>query len=524
MWNLDENDTAIYEQASYQHGAYVTQPLDEPNHQPLIFMGWFENREATVLVNFDNVTMPADKDLVFYAGWLTPLADEKDSIITIIVVDENDEPVEDVEVIVYDDDGNEVFRSRTGKDGRVRTRPLPDGNYTVETEEDEIYEPSAPEPVIIDGEDEEVTIRLRKKPKGGSVTVTVQDSNDDPIDDAEVIVYDEDGREVYRGRTGKDGRVKTPWLPDGDYNIIVSHPDYDPADSVPVQIRNEDENKIFTLIKPDEPRLVPEKPVVDKPEVPVPDEEPPEEPSLLPLVPREPREEILPESIKLPQLDEIFVSEHIWYVRGDNNYYIRPEDTTSRADVALVFYRLLRPELKFDPQPNPFTDVTGDEWFGRAVGILAHYGIIEGYEDGSYKPYQPITRREFAAIVSRFDNLTETDMNPYSDLDPDDWAYEYILSATARGWFVGYNGMFRPNANLTRAEMVTAINRILRRRILLKDIPPDVFRFPDLYENHWAFADIMEAAHTHTFVRNEDGYTELWIDITGTGLDAPYNE
>jgi len=72
--------------------------------------------------------------------------------------------------------------------------------------------------------------------------------------------------------------------------------------------------------------------------------------------------------------------------------------------------------------------------------------------------------------------------------------------------------------------MVTAINRILRRRILLADIPSSVHRFYDLDESHWAYADIMEAAHTHTYVRNADGYVEIWIDILGTGLDAPYNE
>ena len=220
-----------------------------------------------------------------------------------------------------------------------------------------------------------------------------------------------------------------------------------------------------------------------------------------------------------------FIDEHIWFVRGDSNNDMRPNAYTSRADIAVVFYRLLRPEWKaFEPEPNPFNDVTGDEWFGRAVGILAHYGIIEGYEDGSFRPHNPITRKEFAAVVSRFDNLEETNYNPYTDLDPNDWAHKYILSATAKGWFVGHGGRFRPDANLTRAEMVTAINRILRRRILLADIPPGVHRFYDLDETHWAYADIMEAAHTHIYVRNADGYTELWVEILDTGLAAPYNE
>ena len=252
---------------------------------------------------------------------------------------------------------------------------------------------------------------------------------------------------------------------------------------------------------------------------------------LLPLVPRgqtaplpaPPSAGNLPTNAPPP--GEFFIDEHIWFVRGDSQNNMRPNAYTSRADIAIVFYRLLRPEWKaFEPQGTPFNDVTGDEWFGRAVGILAHYGIVEGYHDGSFRPHEPITRKEFAAVVSRFDNLEETNVNPYTDLDPNDWAYRYILSATARGWFVGHDGRFRPDANLTRAEMVTAINRILRRRILLADIPPNVHRFYDLNESHWAYADIMEAAHTHTYVRNADGTTEIWIDILGTGLDAPFNE
>jgi hypothetical protein len=226
---------------------------------------------------------------------------------------------------------------------------------------------------------------------------------------------------------------------------------------------------------------------------------------------------------ELPRPGHFFTEEHIWFIRGDNYTNIRPDGSTSRADAAMVFYRLLRPELKLDPPPNPFTDVSGNEWFGRAVGTLARYGIIEGYPDGSFKPHEPITRSEFAAIVSRFDNLVETQVNPYTDLDPNNWAYKYILSATARGWFMGHNGMFRPGDNLTRAEMVTAVNRVLRRRIRLQDIPPNVLRFQDIDENHWAFTDIIEASHTHAFIRKEDGIMELWIEIIETGIDTPYD-
>ena len=534
MWNTTPSDDRVYAQDTYQHGAYVIPPTD-PSTTGLIFIGWYWDQAATDMVDFDDVTMPGQGNLVFYAGWLTPEEDEMYHPITIIVVDEEDEPIEDAEVVVYDEGGNEIFRGRTGRDGRLVTRPLPDGNYTVEVEDDD-YEPADPQEVTIAGEEEEVTFRLRKKPSGGTITVIVIDEDEDPIEDAEVIVYDEDGEEVYRGRTGRDGRVRTPWLPDGDYTVVVTHPDYQPIPPVIVEIDGEDVEVVVPMAKPGSPPPPP--PIITVPGVP----EVEEEPSRLPYIPYTPRDanfifpHVEPPVIPLPIVaprprpiipppGQFFIDEHIWFVRGDTENNFRPEAFTSRADIAILFYRLLRPEWKaFDPDPNPFTDVVGDEWFGRAVGILYHYGIITGYYDGSYRPYEPITRREFAAVVSRFDNLEETNHNPYTDVSSSDWAYRYILSATARGWFQGHDGRFRPEDFLTRAEMVTAVNRILRRRIRLENLPPNVHRYADLDESHWAYEDIMEASHTHTYVRNEDGETELWIDILGTGLNAPYNE
>lgn len=236
-----------------------------------------------------------------------------------------------------------------------------------------------------------------------------------------------------------------------------------------------------------------------------------------------------------------FVDEHIWYIRGydegtskrlagvevqnPNDFTLRPNANITRAEVAMVFYRLLRPEFKnFVPDSVPYSDVNGDEWFGRAVGILTHHGIFEG-NGGQFRPHEPITRRELAVVVSRFDDLADTSENPYNDLDSSDWAYRYILSATAKGWFIGFpDGSFRPEANLTRAEFVTATNRVLERKILLEHIPDDVVEFIDMDGTHWAHADFMEAVHSHDWEPHENGISEWWLEITGHGLDAAYNE
>jgi hypothetical protein len=248
-----------------------------------------------------------------------------------------------------------------------------------------------------------------------------------------------------------------------------------------------------------------------------------------------------------------FVDEHIWYLRGyrestlrgqpvtaglsygnaepyievisPNHFTMRPDNNITRAEVAVAFYRLLRPEFKdFVPDPNPFDDVTGREWYGLAIGILTYHGIFEG-NGGRFRPNDPITRRELAVVVTRFDNLPDSNVNPYSDLDPRDWAFRSILAATARGWFIGFpDGTFRPGENLTRAEFATATNRVLERRILPEHLPDDIVRFIDLDESHWAFADFKEAAHSHDWELHDNGVTERWLEITGHGLDAPYNQ
>ena len=236
-----------------------------------------------------------------------------------------------------------------------------------------------------------------------------------------------------------------------------------------------------------------------------------------------------------------FVDEHIWYLRGydegpparlsgvdvqtPNDFTMRPNNNITRAEVAMAFYRLLRPEFKnFVPDSIPYTDVNGNEWFGRAVGILTYHDIFEG-NGGLFRPHAPITRRELASVVSRFDTMIDTDENPYSDVFSDDWAYRYILSATARGWFIGFpDGTFKPETNLTRAEFATAVNRVLERKILLEHIPDDVVEFIDLDGTHWAHADFMEAAHSHDWEPHENGISERWLEITGHGLDAAYNE
>jgi len=167
--------------------------------------------------------------------------------------------------------------------------------------------------------------------------------------------------------------------------------------------------------------------------------------------------------------------------------------------------------------------VRDDAWYGLAVNALARYGILQGDPDGSFRPDRPITRAELAAVVSRFDQLAADAKNPYTDLAADHWAYDFIRSATAKGWFVGSDGAFRPNDPITRAELVTVVNRILFRHVLPEDIR-EVHQFGDLSAAHWAYAAFIEAVYTHDYERGPDGVHERWTAVTDDGIHAPYNQ
>jgi hypothetical protein len=92
------------------------------------------------------------------------------------------------------------------------------------------------------------------------------------------------------------------------------------------------------------------------------------------------------------------------------------------------------------------------------------------------------------------------------------WAAAYIDSAFAKGWVSGYpDGTFKPQQNITRAEVVKVVNTMLNRRIRAEDIPTGIRRFTDI-EGHWAYADIVEASNGHDFQRRSDGY-EIWTRL-----------
>lgn len=153
--------------------------------------------------------------------------------------------------------------------------------------------------------------------------------------------------------------------------------------------------------------------------------------------------------------------DHIAFLVGYPEGVFRPSGSTTRAETAQMFYRLLRRQ---DGAAQSFADVPADAWYARAVGVLASHGIIEGVGQGRFEPDRAVTRAELTAIAMRFAKLDPAAENPFTDVRAGDWFYDLVLGAIRYGWITGYeDGTFRPHARVSRAEVAALMGRLLGR-------------------------------------------------------------
>ena len=201
--------------------------------------------------------------------------------------------------------------------------------------------------------------------------------------------------------------------------------------------------------------------------------------------------------------------EHNGYMGGYGNGLFGPNDNMTRAQVARMFYNLL---LEKDvPVTVSFTDVPADAWYAEAVNTLASLGVIKGIGNGQFAPNRTITRAEFTVIAMRFANVSADVTNPFTDIATNDWYYTAVTSAVSYGWITGYSdGSFRPQATITRAEVVTIVNRMLNRTADRNFVDSNVTaQFDDVPNTYWAYYNIMEATIAHDHSIDNDG-VESW--------------
>lgn len=208
--------------------------------------------------------------------------------------------------------------------------------------------------------------------------------------------------------------------------------------------------------------------------------------------------------------------DHFAYVYGYPDGRVGPLNNITRAEVAAIFYRLLRKDIRMESQTteNSFDDVPADAWYVTEASTLARLGVFVGRTTDVFAPDAPITRAEFATVCARFDQSGAAEDRDFSDIGGH-WAEQYIRQAAALGWVQGYpDGTFGPDRPITRAEAVTMINRVLRRNPGSKDdLLSGMKVWPDNPEGAWYYLEVQEATNGHEFHRKADGH-EKWTVLS----------
>ena len=202
---------------------------------------------------------------------------------------------------------------------------------------------------------------------------------------------------------------------------------------------------------------------------------------------------------------------HNRYINGYGDGMFGPEYYMTRAQAATILYNLMVSKEK-GPYDASFSDVSEGNWYYDAVMTLASYKVISGYPDGTFGPDQSVSRAEFVTMLVRIFGTEEGDTS-FSDVPADSWAAPYVYAAAAKGWVQGYgDGTFCPYNGITRAEAVVVVNRVLNRVCDKNtvDSGTGILRYLDVSENAWYYYDVMEASIAHSYT-NTSG-SEIWTD------------
>lgn len=228
-------------------------------------------------------------------------------------------------------------------------------------------------------------------------------------------------------------------------------------------------------------------------------------------------EESIDEEVPLAETPWLNTEDHYAYIVGySEDGTVRPNANITRAEVATIFFRLLTDEARdqFWMTSNNFSDVLPNDWYNNAVSTMVNMGIIQGYEDSTFRPNANITRAEFAAIAARFmSSGYDVEEDLFTDI-ANHWARESINDAAMAGWINGYeDGAFRPDAAITRAEAVTLVNNVLQRKPDADHMFDSMIKWPDNPEGTWYYEAIQEATNSHDYDLFEDAEYETWTAL-----------
>ena len=213
-------------------------------------------------------------------------------------------------------------------------------------------------------------------------------------------------------------------------------------------------------------------------------------------------------------------TDHFAYIVGYGNGEVRPQNNITRAEVATIFFRLLTDDVRDEKltKTNRYSDVAATSWYNTAVSTLSSMGIITGYPDGTFRPNAAITRAEFAAIAARFDHDGDKTAAKFSDI-ASHWAKDEISIAYNNGWITGYpNSTFGPQRDITRAETMTLVNRVLNRQPETEDdLLPNMTVWTDnANPKAWYYLAVQEATNSHYYEFKTNSQYEKWTELRET--------
>ena len=212
--------------------------------------------------------------------------------------------------------------------------------------------------------------------------------------------------------------------------------------------------------------------------------------------------------------DLLDTENHNQYLFGYPEGTFGPDQNMTRAEVAQMFYNLLVD--KNVAITATFEDVPADAWYAKSVNTLASMGIISGVGENRFEPERSITRAEFTSMAMKFTKGALDGTTVFSDVHSGDWFYEAVVGSIQYGWIEGYeDGTFRPENWITRVEVTSIVNKMLGRfadREFVAGHADELNAFSDVTSTHWGYYHIVEATNSHTYTKpstNVETWTEL---------------
>ena len=222
-------------------------------------------------------------------------------------------------------------------------------------------------------------------------------------------------------------------------------------------------------------------------------------------------------TIKSPDEFKKKIESHKAYLAGYPDQRVLPEGKMTRAEAVALISRLEGYDLS-DSSSRIFSDLKEGSWYNKYINAAFEKGILVEKSGQDFRPDSPITRAEFAKLIEFIDKKNNS-IAPFADVKGHIYE-DAINQAYGNNRIAGYpDGTFRPDAPITRAEIVTILNNFYDRKADEKSLEGIenlglLKHFTDLNENHWAYYEIMEAANSHECIRrNENGIVENWIRL-----------